>query len=122
VAILDLRPLRPGHALVLPRAHAARLDALPAATRAHLLETGLRVAAAQRAAGLADDVHLAVNDGPAAAQTVPHAHLHVVPRRRGDGPRFLARLLAVPIAPALPATPRARLDALADVIRGAMPR
>ena len=85
MAFLDVRPVFEGHALVIPRRHAATITELPAALLGPLFEAGRRVAGAQRAALGADGTFFALND--VVSQSVPHVHLHVVPRRRGDGLR-----------------------------------
>jgi histidine triad (HIT) family protein len=85
LAFLDVRPVFEGHTLVIPRAHVAAIADLPAAGLGPLLEAGRRVAAAQRAALGADGTFFALND--VISQSVPHVHLHVIPRRRGDGLR-----------------------------------
>jgi histidine triad (HIT) family protein len=85
LAFLDHRPLFPGHTLVVPRLHYATLAELPGPLVGPLLETGRRVAAAVRAGLGADGVFLALNE--VVSQSVPHVHLHVVPRRRKDGLR-----------------------------------
>ncbi|MCB9674573.1 MAG: HIT family protein [Alphaproteobacteria bacterium] len=118
IAFLDLHPWRPGQALVVPRAHVQHLADLDPGTRAHLLEVGVALSAALRAAVGAEAVHFLVNDGRAAFQTVPHVHLHLVPRRPGDGARLLARLLTWPLHPLLPAR-REALDALGAKVRAA---
>lgn len=80
---LDIRPVFPGHALVVPRLHYETLADLPEEMLGLLLAAGRRVAAAQRAALGAEGTWVALND--VVSQSVPHVHLHVVPRRRGDG-------------------------------------
>jgi diadenosine tetraphosphate (Ap4A) HIT family hydrolase len=49
-----------------------------------MITIGQRIARAARATELADATNIGVNDGPAAFQSVPHIHLHVLPRRNGD--------------------------------------
>jgi len=83
VAFPDLHPLTPGHTLVVPVRHVARVLALSDEERRDLWELALETER-QLARGDADDFNLAVNDGPAAGQTVAHLHLHVIPRRAGD--------------------------------------
>lgn len=85
VAFLDARPVFPGHVLVLPRAHHETLLDLPAALVGPLFATVQRVAGAVTAAMGADGTFVAVNN--TVSQSVPHLHVHVVPRRRGDGLR-----------------------------------
>jgi histidine triad (HIT) family protein len=85
VAFLDHRPLFPGHCLVVPRAHVETLGDLPAALTAPLWDAVRGLArAVERALG-ADGSFVAVNNR--VSQSVPHLHVHVVPRRRGDGLR-----------------------------------
>jgi histidine triad (HIT) family protein len=85
VAFLDIHPVFKGHTLVLPRRHHSHLVDLPAELLGPLLEAGRRVAAAQRAALGSAGTWLALND--VVSQSVPHVHLHVVPRRPKDGLR-----------------------------------
>jgi histidine triad (HIT) family protein len=121
VAFLDIHPFRAGHLLVVPRPHAIRLGELDGDTADALWRTARRLSAALRASELpCDDVHLLINDGPAASQTVPHVHLHVVPRCRGDRVRMLAHLVTRPIGRVLPAAPRADLDRHAAALRSAL--
>lgn len=82
-AILDHRPVFPGHTLVLPRRHYAHLADVPADLLGALMVAGRRVAAAQRVALANPGTWLALND--VVSQSVPHVHLHVVPRRPKDG-------------------------------------
>jgi histidine triad (HIT) family protein len=85
LAFLDARPVFPGHTLVVPKEHWVTMADLPPALLGPLLEAGRQVAAAQRSALGAEGTFLAFND--VVSQSVPHVHLHVVPRRRGDGLR-----------------------------------
>ena len=85
VAFLDIRPVFLGHTLVVPRTHYPTVSELPAGMAARLWEAGARVAAAQRSALGAAGTFFAVND--VISQSVPHVHLHVVPRRPRDGLR-----------------------------------
>ncbi|MEB3981178.1 HIT family protein [Mycobacterium sp. 663a-19] len=84
LAILDIRPFTRGHTLVLPKRHTVDLTDTPAQTLAEMIGIGQRIARAARATELADATNIAINDGPAAFQTVLHIHLHVLPRRNGD--------------------------------------
>ncbi len=93
-AILDIRPVAPGHVLLIPLHEAQHLADLPAATLAALGDRLARVTTAVKAASAAPAVNVVVNDGAAAGQEVPHAHLHIFPRFPDDGKR-----LAWPAAP-----------------------
>ena len=85
VAFLDHRPLFPGHTLVVPRAHVATLLDLDSATRDVLFARVQEVTAAvQRATGAAGSF-VAMNN--VVSQSVPHLHVHVVPRNPKDGLR-----------------------------------
>jgi diadenosine tetraphosphate (Ap4A) HIT family hydrolase len=91
VAFLDIRPLTPGHLLIVPRRHAAHLADLEPADGAHLFGVGQRLAAALRTSGLrCEGVNFFLADGVPAGQEVFHVHLHVLPRFRGDGFRLRA--------------------------------
>ncbi|WP_028479191.1 HIT family protein [Nocardia sp. CNY236] len=88
-AFLDIRPITRGHTLVIPKQHAAELEDLDPEVGAQVFRTGHRLALAIRRSSLrTDGANLVLNDGKAAFQTVPHVHLHVVPRRHGDTFRF----------------------------------
>lgn len=84
-AFLDHRPLFPGHCLVIPREHVDTLVDLPGRLTAPLFEAVAAVAGALEAGLGADGSFVAVNNR--VSQSVPHLHVHVVPRRRGDGLR-----------------------------------
>jgi histidine triad (HIT) family protein len=85
VGFLDIRPLFPGHVLVIPKRHVETLVDLPPALVEPLFATTRRVAAAVERAMGADGSFVAVNNR--VSQSVPHLHVHVVPRRRKDGLR-----------------------------------
>ena len=85
MAFLDHRPLFPGHCLVIPREHVDTLGDLPGPLTAPLFDAAAAVARALEAGLDADGSFVAVNNR--VSQSVPHLHVHVVPRRRGDGLR-----------------------------------
>ena len=87
IAFLDRAPVFPGHVLVVPRGHVETLLDLPADGMPELFEAVQRVARAVEAEdGLgAHGSFVAVNNR--VSQSVPHLHVHVVPRRRKDGLR-----------------------------------
>ena len=114
LAFLDIRPLRPGHALVIPKAHCADLRDCPAEAAGPLLETVGRLAPALAEAVGATGFNLFNTNGAVAGQEVFHLHLHVLPREEGDG--FFATSLRDAIATAAPATPE-ELAALAARVR-----
>src|SRR3990170_9167902 len=85
VAFLDARPVFKGHTLLVPRDHVETLPDLPAESRDGFLEMAQRLATAMRDALGAQGSFVAVNN--TVSQSVPHLHLHVVPRTKGDGLR-----------------------------------
>jgi len=108
VAFMDIRPISRGHVLVVPRQSVATLEELEASTLAHLWETAVRVGRAQRRALGSAAQHFLVNDGREASQSVPHVHLHVIPRYTGDRYGTVARMIWHIATLAVP--PREKLD------------
>lgn len=85
-AFMDIRPVNPGHVLVVPCRHTALLTELDDASVGHMFQVAQRVDVALRASGLkCEAVNLFLADGRVAGQEVPHVHLHVIPRFTGDG-------------------------------------
>ena len=84
-AFLDARPVFKGHVLVVTQDHVADLAELPEASLAPLFGLARRVANALEKGLGADGAFVAVNHR--ISQSVPHLHVHVVPRRKGDGLR-----------------------------------
>jgi histidine triad (HIT) family protein len=82
-AFLDTRPVFKGHVLVIPRRHVATFDELREIEP--LFSAVQRVSAAVEAGLGADGTFVALNNK--ISQSVPHVHVHVVPRRKGDGLR-----------------------------------
>lgn len=93
VAFMDIHPMRPGHVLVVPRQSVPILDELAAPVRDHLWEVARRIGQAQRAVLGSRAQHLLINDGKAASQTVPHVHIHVIPRYGNDHLRAVAQII-----------------------------
>ena len=86
IAFLDGYPIAEGHTLVIPRRHVASVFDLTEHDQQQLWRqvASVRQLLAQRYR--LDGFNIGVNDGGAAGQTVPHAHVHVIPRRKGDVP------------------------------------
>ena len=85
VAFLDVRPVFPGHCLLVPTAHCETFADLAAADVGPFFATGQRLARAVERAMDAHGTFVAINNR--VSQSVPHLHLHVVPRRFKDGLR-----------------------------------
>ena len=86
VAFMDVQPINPGHALVVPRKHAPYLADLEAEDGAQMFRVAQRVAGALRECGVkCEGINFFLADGEAAGQEVFHVHLHVIPRYSGDG-------------------------------------
>lgn len=83
LAFLDVRPVFHGHVLVVPKQHVELLTDLPAGDVGPIFERVQRLAAAVPAATGAQGTFVAMNNK--VSQSVPHLHVHVVPRTKGDG-------------------------------------
>jgi diadenosine tetraphosphate (Ap4A) HIT family hydrolase len=83
-AFLGNMPIVPGHTLVCPKRCVATLEELTAEEREGLFELVAQVKQALQATFDAEGFNVAYNEGLAAGQTVPHLHIHVVPRKSGD--------------------------------------
>jgi len=115
LAFLDVQPVNPGHVLVIPKVHAARLSELEEETGAQIFRVATRMSKVlARSSVRCEGVTLLLADGEAAFQEVPHVHLHVVPRFKGDG-------FGLKFGPKYGRRPdRKELDAVASSIREAM--
>ncbi|MEO5337824.1 MAG: HIT domain-containing protein [Magnetospirillum sp. WYHS-4] len=85
LAFMDINPANPGHALAIAKNHAPDIFSLPPADLAAAAATAQRVALALRAVLAPAGINLVQANGPAAAQSVPHLHIHILPRRADDG-------------------------------------
>lgn len=85
MAFLDLRQAVPGHVLVVPRRHVPDIYDLQPDEAAAVMQAAVRVAQALRAQFDPPGLNLWQSNGEAGGQEVPHFHLHVHPRRHGDG-------------------------------------
>ena len=88
LCIMDINPLNAGHCLVLTRAHAPTIFDADPADLAAAITTAQRVARAQRTALRPDGLNMLQANGAAAFQSVPHFHLHLIPRWTNDGKGF----------------------------------
>ncbi|WEW59605.1 Dinucleoside triphosphate hydrolase [Emydomyces testavorans] len=83
-ALVNLKPLLPGHVLVSPIRNVPRVSDLTAAESADLFLTVRRVGRMVERVFEASSLNIAIQDGIDAGQSVPHVHAHVIPRRKAD--------------------------------------
>lgn len=86
LALRDGYPVSPGHTLAVPRRHVASVFDLRPEEWDDLWALVRRARAEVPELSAADALNVGLNDGPAAGQTVGHAHVHLIPRRMGDVP------------------------------------
>ena len=82
--ILDLGPASKGHALILPKEHAAIIFELPDDLAAKAIVLAKKIATTLKEGLHADGVNIVQNNGEVAGQTVFHFHMHIIPRYKGD--------------------------------------
>lgn len=82
--ILDLNPASKGHALILPKKHAADFFDLPDETAGRAIILAKKIASVLKEGLHADGINVVQNNGEAAGQTVFHYHMHLIPRYQGD--------------------------------------
>ena len=82
--ILDLGPASKGHALILPKSHAANIYELSDEMAAKAMILAKKMATAMTAALKCDGFNIVQNNGECAGQTVFHFHMHLIPRYKGD--------------------------------------
>ena len=82
--ILDLGPASKGHALILPKSHAANIYELSDEMAAKAMILAKKMATAMTAALKCDGFNIVQNNGECAGQTVFHFHMHPIPRYKGD--------------------------------------
>jgi len=85
VSFLDIQPINPGHALVIPKRHYSTLFEIPDEELAACIGAAKKVAAAVHKAVGAAGLNLLQNNFRAAGQLVEHAHFHIIPRQARDG-------------------------------------
>jgi histidine triad (HIT) family protein len=88
VAFLDIAPVAPGHVLVVPKEHYARLADTPSEVSAALASELPRLTRAVLAATGSTALNVLQNNGREAGQLVDHVHFHLIPRRPGDEFRY----------------------------------
>jgi|SRR6266545_1436047 len=113
LAFLDHRPLFPGHTLLVPIAHLPTLGDLPENFTGHFFRNARLLALAVEEGMAAEGTFVAINNR--VSQSVPHLHVHIVPRRRHDGLKGF-------FWPRHPYSDQAEIDLTAGKIRNAIRR
>lgn len=111
LAFMDINPINDGHLLVIPKAHAETIYDIPAEDLAAVARTAKKIAEAIRQSIRPEGLNLLQANGPAAFQSVPHFHLHLIPRWKEDGKGFDWKLMK--------GDPE-RIRAAADKVRSAL--
>jgi histidine triad (HIT) family protein len=85
MALLDAFPLAPGHALVIPKSHYAKVQQMSEQDAMAVFEIVWKLAGAVETGSQVNASTIAIHNGSEAGQEVPHVHVHIVPRKRDDG-------------------------------------
>ena len=86
LVVRDAFPISPGHSLIIPTQHVGSFFDLSPDEREDLMSLLATAKANVEAEFKPDGYNIGINDGPAAGQTVPHLHIHLIPRYKGDIP------------------------------------
>lgn len=92
IAIHDINPAAEGHTLIVPKKHFVTLLDIPNKLGEEMLEFCKKVASNLIEKKLGDGFNVIMNNLEPAGQFVMHAHIHVIPRKEGDGLRFLTKV------------------------------
>ncbi|MBI5817316.1 MAG: HIT family protein [Candidatus Yonathbacteria bacterium] len=84
-AFLDIKPINPGHTLLVPKKHFANIYETPDKILSALAGTAKKLSIAVKKAVKADGIIVSMNNDPAAGQVIFHSHIHIVPRYKNDG-------------------------------------
>jgi len=86
IAVMDIQPINPGHLFISPKKHVEFISELDEESSSHIFKIAMKLADALRKSGLkCEGVNIYLSDGDVAGQEIPHVHLHVIPRIKGDG-------------------------------------
>jgi histidine triad (HIT) family protein len=85
MALLDAFPLAAGHTLVIPKSHYAKVQQMSEQDAAAVFDMVWKLAGAVETASQVNASTIAIHNGSDAGQEVPHVHVHIVPRKNGDG-------------------------------------
>lgn len=85
LALLDINPVSEGHTLVIPRNHSDNLSDVDPVLFGKMMDRARIISGSMVKSGFAEGTNIFIANGTGAEQTIPHLHVHVVPRRKGDG-------------------------------------
>ncbi|MHB8395590.1 MAG: HIT family protein [Thermoplasmataceae archaeon] len=85
LAILDINPVSEGHTLVIPRNHSDNLLDVDPVIFGKMMDRARIISGSMVKSGFAEGTNIFIANGTGAEQTIPHLHVHLVPRRKGDG-------------------------------------
>ena len=85
MALLDAFPLSVGHSLVIPKSHYAKVQQMSKQDTMAVFEIVWKLVGAVETGSEVNASTIAIHNGSEAGQEVPHVHVHIVPRKRGDG-------------------------------------
>jgi len=85
ISFLDIFPIHPGHALVVPKKHSVDIFDTDEETMKQMIAVAKKLAPAVMKGAKADGINIGMNNKEAAGQEVPHAHMHIIPRYSSDG-------------------------------------
>lgn len=90
IAIPDANPRTPGHTLIISKKHFENILDMPATLGTELIEAIKKVSEKLLKEQKAQGFNIVMNNFKAAGQVIPHAHIHILPRKSGDGLRIIA--------------------------------
>ena len=85
ISFLDIFPIHPGHALIVPKKHSVDIFDTDEETMKQMITVAKKLSPAVMKGAKADGVNIGMNNKPAAGQEVMHAHMHIIPRYSEDG-------------------------------------
>jgi histidine triad (HIT) family protein len=115
VALLDAFPLAAGHTLVISKSHYAKVQDMGKEDAMAVFEIAWKVAGAVEAGSRVQASTIAIHNGSEAGQEIPHVHVHIVPRKGGDGAGAIHSMFKN-----RPKLDSQEMDALRDKIAGGL--
>jgi histidine triad (HIT) family protein len=85
LAFLDIKPVNPGHTLVIPKSHYVNIFEVPEEMTTKMMQTIKKIAHGIKDGLGVENMNITMNNGLHSGQTVFHAHIHLIPRHEGDG-------------------------------------